>query len=185
MKKKNLHLIFLILSIFTYSTTFAQTEKGIKLLGGSADISSTSFDSDSENIFGVSVNPNIGFFLVDNFALGAEVPLGFTSSDISNTTQVGLVPFARYYLGSSDTRKFFLGVRGGIVSSNVSFDSGDDISRNQGVVGANAGVAFFINQSIALETALNYQYISIEDSNGVSNIGLSVGFQIHFGSSGE
>ena len=149
----------------------AQTEKGTYLLGGGATFQTT----DGESYF--SLNPNVGYFVANNFAVGARANLVFV--DDANSYSIG--PFARYYFGgksagttsgttaSSSTvgGKFF-----GQAGLNVGGGKNSDTELG---VGLGVGYAFFLNKSIALETAAYY------DKNGErkGTFTVGVGFQIH------
>jgi opacity protein-like surface antigen len=67
---------------------------------------------------------------------------------------------------------------------NAAFGSSkeEDVSVSATAFGVEAGAAFFLNQSIALEAGLGYNSLKIQDSDDPTNtIGLRVGFQIHLG----
>lgn len=135
----------------------AQTEKGTYLLGGNATFQT----SDGSSAF--SLSPNLGYFFIDNFAAGMRLNLYFT--DDNNAYAIG--PFARYYFGGNATGKFF-----GQASLNIGGGKNSDTELG---VGIGAGYAFFLNKSVALEAAANYDKTG--ESKGLFTIG--VGFQIH------
>lgn len=66
-----IHSFLLITSIFFFIHLpgHAQTEKGSRLLGGGGFLRS------SDGSFSTYINPDLGFFLVDNLAVGASLPL--------------------------------------------------------------------------------------------------------------
>lgn len=150
-------LLFVVLLIAACSTVNAQTEKGTYLLGGNAIFQSTSGGSS------FSMSPNVGYFIVKNVALGARANL-FVGENY-NSWLFG--PFGRFYFGDQPNGKFF-----GQASVNVGGAKNTDTELGFGI---GAGYALFLNQSIALEFAANYDKIG--DSKGL--FGLGVGFQIH------
>ena len=146
------------ITLLSVITTHAQTEKGTLLLGG--DVTFSSIDGNSN----LTVRPNIGVFVAQNFAIGGRGYLytgdGFTS------WRVG--PFARYYFTKNAKGKPFVGAQ-------VSIGGTDDSDTEFGF-GGSAGYAIFLNQSIALEFAINYERL-----NEMDGIAIGAGFQIHLG----
>ena len=149
------------LTILAYQEIGAQTEKSTWLLGGAAYFESR----DNENL--ININPNIGYFFINNFAGGLNA--GFASFSGSSYYQLG--PFARYYIGNSERGKFF-------TQASFSYNkiTGDFNSQSASGYGLKAGYAAFLNTSIALELAAGYN--KIEDNTG--SFGINIGFQIHF-----
>lgn len=89
------------MTIFTFTIAYSQTEKGKKLVGGQFNINGEnnsnlddSFSSD-RNSFGFQIIPSFGYFIKDNFAIGANLNMG-----ISNTTEVrgfpGIIPSDKF-----------------------------------------------------------------------------------------
>ena len=146
------------ITLLSVIATHAQTEKGTLLLGG--DVTFSSVDGNSN----LTVRPNIGVFVASNFAIGGQGYLftgdGFTS------WRVG--PFARYYFTKNPKGKPFVG-------ADVSVGGTDDSDTKFGF-GGKAGYAVFLNQSIALEFAVNYERL-----NEMDGISIGAGFQIHLG----
>ncbi len=136
----------------------AQTEKGTVLLGGGLSFQT----SDGMSMF--SATPNIGFFVANNIATGAQLNL-FTGDGY---TAWAIGPFLRGYFAGSDKGKLF--AQGGV---NV---GGADGSDTEVGFGLGAGYAVFLNKSVALEFGANYNKTG--NSDGI--FGLGVGFQIHF-----
>lgn len=149
----------------------AQTEKGTLLLGGDADFTSTSFGGASTTSYGIS--PNIGYFVAENIAVGARVGINGGES----TTSYSITPFGRYYfLPIGSNAKLFGDASVGFQGSSVAGSKGST------VIGVQAGPAFFLNPNTALEVTARFASISTSGaSKSVTEFGLRVGFQIHFG----
>lgn len=137
-------------------TASAQTEKKTLMLGGSLSFQS----SEGSSVF--IANPNIGYFLDDNVALGAELNLVTNEG----STFWGIGPYLRGYFGKSDNGKFFL-------QAGINFAGGEGESAT--AFSGKGGYAVFLNSSIALEIATN-----IITQEGATIWGLGAGFQIHF-----
>lgn len=158
--KKFFYVFSLLTFVFSLNVN-AQTEKGTLLLGGNAAFIS----GGGESI--LTVNPNLGLFLADNFAAGLSATL--ITSDV--TTIYGVGPYGRGYFGSSSSGKFFAQAGVNLIGTSGDFGSDSDFGWTIG-----AGYAIFLNPSVALE--LGPQYSKVGDSDGQFNI--NVGFQIHF-----
>lgn len=124
--KKTFLLAFLVMG---FTISYAQTQKGDKLLGvsfGSMSYTNskstttysntpTEYNSDG-NSFSISLNPSVAWFVKDNLAVGGSVSVSFynSKSDSSNSSSTTtsdskynqpsfyVGPFARYYFGGSE-----------------------------------------------------------------------------------
>jgi hypothetical protein len=152
------------LILFTIDYSYSQTSKGIFLLGGST---SMTFDSDGE--YDLSIYPDLGYFIGDDFCVGAAVPLIFYKNEFSSSYYIGISPFLRYYFGENDRSRFYgLGRVNFKISENLTIG-------NYGLVDLGLGYVWFINKSIGLETEI----ICNLSSEKVS-VGAFIGFQIYF-----
>src|SRR5829696_7465790 len=118
------NLLFFCLFILISLSSTAQTKKGNKMIGasvgtiffnsGTTDLSTVlASTSTTDNNFGVSINPSIGWFNSDNLVLGISPVIGFRTlkkvgnasngntflKDETNEYNFGIGGFARYYLG--------------------------------------------------------------------------------------
>lgn len=150
--------------------------KGNWMVGGSIGSLGYSFEAES---FNINLEPRVGYFVADNFAIGLEAQLGFQSvkgEDNDNIWRYGISPFARYYFneGSSSTGRFFgqgnLGIAGGNAGIDTSF-----------AFGVNAGYVHFVTRTVGLEAMVGYNYSKSTTASAVkqSGLGASVGFQIY------
>jgi hypothetical protein len=153
---KKLLAISIMVLFFAFSGK-AQTEKSTMLLGGSFSFQST----DDVNIF--IANPNVGFFIKKNIALGAE----FTLIAANSTTSWSIGPYARAYFAGNTKGSFF-----GQAGISVGGSGGPDADLR--LIGK-AGYALFLNKSVALEFYAGYH--SVSDDPDLFLMG--VGFQIH------
>jgi len=157
--KKSILFTVVILS-FVAIKGQSQTKKGTWLLGGSASYVTSDGNS------ALQINPNLGYFVANNFALGLNV--GYTRLEDFSIYQFG--PGLRLYFGNSNSGKLFLHGGANILTNS---DFSDPL---YGYIGR-LGYAVFLNRSIALEIGLGYE--KFEDSDAV--FGSNFGFQIHFG----
>lgn len=172
---KNITLIIIIL--FTI-TLYGQTEKGRILIGAQSNFNfssskytttsnssnySTTYNSDTTNSF--SFTPQIGYFASDNFVLGLDFKL--SSSKLKGQDSNGfytISPFAKYYLLDSNLKPFFkasLGL-GSFFNSYQTYSTGsytatyEKVTTKINTARIGGGVAYFVNNTIALEFNLDY-----------------------------
>lgn len=112
---------------------YSQTEKGKMFVGGQISLSgntNSNLDTLSKydyNYVNFTFAPNFGYFIMDNFAIGANINLGVSNSkndynytnqtpslttNKSTTLSYGVGGFTRYYINITDNFKFFF--NGGI-----------------------------------------------------------------------
>lgn len=165
--KKTISLVA-VLVLATVSLN-AQTEKGYMIVG--TDFSSLSFNKAG---FSFGVNPSIGWFLADNFALGGTLGLQYDKpKDEDGTFMYGILPTARYYFAGSMKNKIYGQVRTGIEGYSV---NGNSSTAWQ--AGAQLGYNHFINKSVALELAADYTYRKHKDVDGMGTFDINFGLQI-------
>ena len=157
----------------------AQTMQGQWMVGGTAGFNSTSNDPDggADAVTTFNLNPNIGYFVIDNLAIGLN--LGFEShSGAGSVFSVG--PQVRYYfVNLGESAKLFAQGRFGFAS--FSPEEGDSYSGTEWGVGV--GLAYFLNPHVALEGLLEYSSLTPNSDFDFkqNTFGFNVGFQIHLG----
>lgn len=173
---------YLFCSLFFLPAAFAQTEKGSLLLGGNVGMNFSSQPNNKH--FSASVSPRVGVFVVNRLALGATVPMGYTSSGINSSRyfNIGIGPFVRYYMGAGKAVPF-LEAKGGWNHSRYRYEAPIGIERketqNYGYGGLGLGLAYFLTPSVGLESLLSYD-IYRQNSFTNRNLNLNIGFQIYF-----
>ncbi|MCG8475364.1 MAG: outer membrane beta-barrel protein [Cytophagales bacterium] len=139
---------------------------------------------------GVNFSPRVGFFIVDNFALGLDVPLAYIwakadgAEESANTFEYGLGGFVRYYFGY-DRIMPFVEAGGHYNGMSIQEVGKDKMTSNSYDLKGMGGVAFFLTEGISLDLAATYMFKSaIPEENEVEisshNYGLQVGFNISF-----
>lgn len=151
-------LLFAALCVFSFATTKAQIYKGSWLLGTSIGSSTLSFGNNENDYsnsstsypnsqrttntrnFGLSFSPQIGYFVRNNFMIGASLSASFSSAhsnytsanastlgtDLpsvesnSNTNSISVGPILRYYFGDTRYSKtlFFIQANGAVGTSS-------------------------------------------------------------------
>ena len=150
----------------------AQTEKGGWMVGAQA--ANISYNTNAE-VLNLNLTPQAGYFVSDNFAVGASLALNVLSvpgAGGANTTW-SIGPFARAYFAGTEKSKFFAQANAGL----------GDIGTTVYNLGAGVGYTYFFTKNVGLETGLGYDYMNATSGGGtgISNLGLNLGFQIYLG----
>jgi len=161
---------------------FSQTSKGTWLAGGTAGFSSLKTGDAKLTI--IDLSPNVGYFLINNLALGLNVQIASATSNsgVSGASDVTATssyfgPQVRYYFTSLGKNAKLFG-NGTFVVGSTKVGSSASVSSTGW--GLSAGSAFFLNKNVALEVALGYSSDKVKDATESTNaIGLKAGFQIH------
>jgi hypothetical protein len=172
MRKKVIQRSFCVtLYLLLCMQTNAQTSKGDWLIGGLLQLNT------AKNNTTIEFSPNAGYFLFDNFALGAKLVTSYEELGDLKVTSLGVGPFARYYFGKTNIKPF--------VAADCDFQN-QKIKNSVGSSTENAfnfflggGAAFFINENVAVETILGYRHTKVNNEEGNGGVNLKVGFQIY------
>ena len=178
---KKLILSQLLISILFVATSFGQTEKGSFLLGGNGSLSIGTYKSsnfDSHKI--ININPNFGYFIKNNLAIGIKTPLyleGYNSDIFSFSFGINI--FSRYYFAKTEKTSFFGSANYGL--NNYQHEGSYSSYLNEYSAGIGLGFTYFLTKSIGFETELVYDYSKYFDSRfGYDNFSMNFGFQIYF-----
>lgn len=171
---KTLKSICIALVLFTISSN-AQITKGNWMVGGSGSFYSANLkdqNSDSKSI-GLELRPNVGYFLVDKFAVGISPLLAYNKpEDGSSAINYGIGLYSRYYLLNTERRVNIL------THIGYSYFKSSNSDSKSTALDLKAGPVIYFNSSVALEMTLNYN--SNQQSSTTYNIlSIGLGFQIH------
>lgn len=172
----NLKFFLTIAALGCSILTFSQTEKGKMLIGGTAG-----FDiqfEDPDDVVSIDFSPGLGFFVIDNLAVGGALSVSYSKAGDFSATGFGISPFGRYYFGAGMT-KIFLQAQGGYVTAKVDFGGGNDNTGKGYVLQGGPGVALFLNEFVAIEGML--AYTKTGGDFDTSDLGLRFGVQAYFG----
>lgn len=176
-------LIFLASTLSLFGQDINPTQKGKLMLGGGGNISYwTEFDESSSGMLSLGLNPSIGWFLSDGFALGVSPTFAVTNffSDNRNTYLViGTDVFVAKYFGNG----VFIKGSTGYSLSHLFDSSENDNNQSTQIIGIipEVGYAFFLGPNVALELSLaNVFNIWLDDgSTSFQNrSSIKAGFQI-------
>lgn len=165
----------LICSLFLVKT-YSQTESETILLGGNA---SAAINFGGGTTFGIGFAPDIGYFVVDNIAIGARVPLSLTIGEEYRMICYGIAPFVRFYFQEMGDMLVFVTANLGIdgVSSKIAGISDSDTGF---IGGAGIGVTHMLTDNIGVECIFGYSFQKYKNVDLQSRIGIDAGFQIYY-----
>ena len=182
---KKLFPIFITFILFSTNDTFAQIEKGNWLIGGNGNFNyrKTNDQFGGTKDFNLSISPDIGYFLKNQFSLGLRSGINsfVTKSNTirSSNTSLGLGPFIRYY--------YFKPLKKINLASELSYSYLVNINsstiNNQGnsQYAFMTGPVLFLNKNVGLELQFGYKS-NFKSANSVNNSFWfsKIGFQYHF-----
>lgn len=168
--------IFLIACVFLSVQLFAQTEKGDFLVGGSLGFQTTSGNSN------IIIAPNLGYFIKNNFAVGANLSILSVKQNIQKITEFELGPFARYYIGHNNLRPFTMLKISYLTKTVKNTDDGIKSSVNGFGYTLGVGAAAFFSPDVAFEGFFGYNFSQFETAESNRGFGLNLGFQVYINS---
>ncbi|NVO10707.1 MAG: outer membrane beta-barrel protein [Bacteroidales bacterium] len=202
MKNLKFFLSVFILMLFVFSV-YGQTTQGTFLLGGDSKLDFSAMNSkwktdngsgSSGSSMSFQLSPKIGFFIIDNLAIGVKLPIGISYQEDKNhnkfsSTSLGISPFIKYYFGTSNIKPYLNSSAG--FSSLTAKDNpvnGSTIKSTTGMFSFDLGGGFgiFLNDKVSVDIGVGYNYTSYKDKenndnnyrNIYSGLGLGVGISI-------
>jgi hypothetical protein len=149
----------------------AQTQKDDWMTGGTLRVNTARNSSQFE------FSPSIGYFLIDELAIGARLSVQTEKLGSTKVNDFGFGPYARYFFGSNKVMPFF---EGNFEFSNRNYQTGGLSTKDQAFsVFGGGGVSVFLNESVALEGILGYKNTRMKNQDGYGGLNLRVGFQIY------
>lgn len=153
-------------------------ERGNWVVGGGLGSIGLNF---STGTFALNLIPHAGYFVADNFVLGAQTNVALSSHDGGTDFAYSIAPFVRYYFGAGGraSGRFFGELGAGLAGSALA-DNTDD-SGFSGLLNLRAGYAHFITRNVAIEGSAGYNLTNadLRSVTSVSGLGLVFGFQIY------
>ena len=138
--------------------------QGAWMLGGSAGFQSESLKDVDGSETTIFLNPNVGYFIADDLAIGLNVGFTSISSDAFDASFFSLGPFVRFYFADAI-----------FAQAGVNLGLGDD-EFTEFQVGV--GYSWFVDNSVAIEPMIYYRSHGVDDPGIDSSvIGLSIGIQ--------
>lgn len=186
--KKFYAAIVSVTCMLTVTNVPAQTQKNWYIIGGNISHLNVDFQKDN-TVFNFDLTPRVAWFIQDNLAVGLSILAGVSTSKTNSTTSTsfryGIGPVARYYitgnaLNSVRKTRWFADLNIGFSGANTKITGESSISTNGIGTGLGPGIAYFINQNIALEALAKYNLSAgFGNSTTVNSLSLEIGFQVH------
>lgn len=191
-------ITILTFAIFATLGAYAQYNQGRMLVGGSLGFSAqtekTKYDGNTQTDgkwTSFSLEPQFGYFVIDNLAVGASLDLGLSkwkdeadSDDDYSVTSFEFTPTVRYYLPQNI---FFQG-QVGVGTAKYKYGSGniDEDKYSTLSFALAAGYAYFLTDNVAIEPMIGYGSSSEKnkhtDVKHINNgLFLRVGLQVYLG----
>jgi len=187
-------LVFSFLFCITCMVSYGQFTHGTIMVGGNFG---ATFDAEKTKVGStttvtghtnsLTIAPTAGFFIMDNFAIGAAVDMNASKYKTSDGTytqsvnSVSLAPFARYYYHKFYGQASFQLGTAKVKTVNIPGNTTTSTFDTSGWSLA-AGYAYLLNQNVALEPQLGYESSGQKSGNAKAiNSGLffRIGFQIY------
>lgn len=179
-------VFFFFFFVFIFLSSHEQITKGNWLVGGSVSYASTNFRSEyygaPYNYRIVTVNPNVGYFVVNKLATGLKI--GIESKNIKEIgssgknplTILNAGPFLRYYFLKPD--------KSVNIFSEAVYQYGNHIGPRETSPKSNfsfsAGSVAYFNTAVGLEFSVSYRTEKFVEAAGRNNtIQFGVGLQVH------
>lgn len=219
--KKNIILLVVISLLYT-TAVFSQTERGNIIVGlsthlnlseynsgfgvmGYSEIEATTRDpytnrevSSITDQFGLSVNPKVGYFVEDNFALGLSINSIYSKSEGENDYEekisiIAAGPFLRYYLMSGKIMPYFEieGTFGKWKDNREGGMYSEPVEDKTSIYsfGGGLGLAFLLGERLSFDMQLAYNRMVMKDNENAGDnnriifdtVGLNLGFNFIFG----
>lgn len=175
---KNKFACIFVFLFFITATGFSQISKGFWMFGGSGEFSSGKVVNNDLLYIPTTLQlkPKAGCFFVDKFAAGLNLNFFFqkssTGGPASKSSSLGVGPFTRYYFLEKGKPVNILSELHGTFLTDLN-------SNSNGVeFGFSAGIAVFLNSSVAIEFLPGYQ--GLRDKFSTSNyFTTKIGIQVH------
>jgi hypothetical protein len=186
LKMKTLTKILGIVILTALTTVVvAQTEQGNILIGGSSSFSTgggsskmktDNYEGDPTKFISFNLSPKGGIFVIDNLIVGASLPISVSRNKNDDykviTSGIDFLPFARYYFLEGNFRPAAEAFFGFGFHGYKTVDDGDVETNNTVgfLLGLGGGVAYFINDRVAIDALLKYGFTRLSYSDQDDNL---------------
>ncbi len=165
-------LVLFVAILLVSSFSFAQTQKGNWIISGnsSLQVMNAKPEQASSGVTTVTLNPSVGYFVIDGLAVGA----GVTLVSAEGSTVFAVLPTASYYFQTASSVKPYLQLGVGYGSLKSGGNSLGGLA-----LGAGGGIVYLINKNVGLNAGL--QYVRGDyDGNVTNTFGGVLGFSLFF-----
>ncbi len=172
--------LFLIATLLFSGITNAQITKGNWMVGGNAFFDNTnskdSNGNETQSSTQVVIQPNIGYFIYDNFSTGLSTSLNYskTKGNSSSNSGFGVGPFVRYYFLKPEK------IINVLIEANYYYGKDFNQPDFNTSYGFKAGPVIYFNSSVGLELLAKYEHTFYSsDSYSSNRFQIGLGLQIN------
>jgi hypothetical protein len=176
----------------------AQTEKGtVNINGQFGNNSGGRYSTISNGLvksFSMQLNPNVGYFIKNNWEVGAGVLLGTTRAHYTTvfpdamhkerSNRFGLQTYSKYYFGKASIKPYIT-VEAAHTWLSGKLTLGDGTTRafnsEKWNAGGGAGVVWFVSPKIGLFSQLTYNRDLKQIKHSEGSLNLNFGVQVNLG----
>ena len=199
--------LLLVGALALFGAMHAQTEKGSWVVSGKTGLAFNSVntkytvqgkDFDGPKVNNFNITPSVGYFVMDDLAIGLD--LGFTSTKTTfknetvgvnyeeKTSLFTLLPNATYYFATGSNFRPYLGAGVGY-GSLTSTDFYNEKATTKGGLawGAKGGFVYLLNSTVGLDLGVGYNDFTTKDTvegteikSNASGIGVNAGISVFF-----
>ena len=164
----------------TQMVSAQKVNSGAWMIGGTIGFNSITTDGDDNAETYLNVSPSLGYFFMNDLAIGARMSLTTYSYDGDSNSEFGFGPWARYYIVGSP-----LFAQAGMDFGTAGFDF-FSLFTDEGSTTLNLGVGYswFLNNAVAIEPMVKYNIYSAADDgvfSDYSRFGFNIGVQAFLG----
>ncbi|MDO5664687.1 MAG: hypothetical protein Q4G63_05455 [Bacteroidia bacterium] len=166
-------IIVTLITVFALTSLQAQTKQGHFIIGGasSIEVSQTkggfSTAPSESKVTTISIKPEVGYFLFDNFSVGLSANLlGYTSGSVSG--DASLLSEFKYFFQGTNYRPF-VKANMGYRYKNLRdiFSMVMYVNEAHGLAfGGGVGGAFFVRENLSIDLELQYLYSNLKQIGG-------------------
>jgi hypothetical protein len=152
-------MLFVAMFILLATVSHAQTEKGRVMIGATTSNLAFAARNGFSNFY-LNISPHVGYFLIDNLAIGTRLGFGYNSlrnngQNVTRGMGIGVGVYGRYYVPLTDRFKLPIDAEIGLVTGrtrSIGFESNYSQLRSH----IAAGIAWFMTNNASLELLLGY-----------------------------
>ncbi len=160
-------LVVSLTLIFATSASAQITGRGTFMIGGELGLSSSSStftangDSETSSATQFNIAPSIGYFFVNNLAIGVGIDYTLNTSEDRLDSDLLFGPFVRYYIPFGDDKALFFEADFGYGNTADRSGTGDNATQSLTQIfagGIGPGFTIFSNDAIGIEALAKYKF---------------------------
>jgi len=177
-KNKQRILVSCILTAVTIINLQSQFPEKTLIVGGEINIPLLSeYEDGSKHYY---FNPKVGYFLLDNLALGLNVETSIYTLDNNRRTELGAGPLVRYYYKKNRVYGF---AHFSYLANLILFNTATR-DEYQSKIQPGVGIGYMLSPSVGIDAFFLYNFFNTNDEYAdrlkYKSSSINIGFQIYF-----